>query len=138
MYQVGSFIGESWKEWNGRFRDDVRGFLKGDGGTVSRAASRLLGSPDLYGNQEREPEQSINFITCHDGFTLNDLVSYNQKHNEANGEENRDGIERQPQLELRGGRPDGRPGHRKTPQPPGEELLDRDPSGHGSPHAAHG
>jgi isoamylase len=92
LYQVGSFIGESWKEWNGRFRDDVRGFMKGDRGTVSRAASRLLGSPDLYGNQDREPEQSINFITCHDGFTLNDLVSYNQKHNEANGEENRDGM----------------------------------------------
>ena len=91
LYQVGSFVGESWKEWNGKFRDDVRGFIKGDRGTVSGVASRLLGSPDLYGGQEREPEQSINFITCHDGFTLNDLVSYNTKHNEANGEENRDG-----------------------------------------------
>ena len=92
LYQVGSFIGESWKEWNGRFRDDLRSFMKGDRGAVSRVASRLLGSPDLYGHQDREPEQSINFITCHDGFTLNDLVSYNQKHNEANGEENRDGM----------------------------------------------
>ena len=91
LYQVGSFIGDSWKEWNGKFRDDVRGFLKGDNGTVSRMATRLLGSPDLYSWKEREPEQSINFVTCHDGFTLNDLVSYNQKHNEANGEENRDG-----------------------------------------------
>ena len=91
LYQVGTFIGDSWKEWNGRFRDDVRSFLKGDPGTVTRFASRLLGSPDLYGHQEREPEQSINFITCHDGFTLNDLVSYNDKHNEANGEDNRDG-----------------------------------------------
>jgi glycogen operon protein len=91
LYQVGSFIGDSWKEWNGRFRDDVRSFLKGDNGTVSRLATRILGSPDLYGQEEREPEQSINFVTCHDGFTLNDLVSYNQKHNEANREENRDG-----------------------------------------------
>ncbi len=91
LYQVGSFVGDSWKEWNGRFRDDVRNFVKGGNGTVSRLASRILGSPDLHGQKEREPEQSINFVTCHDGFTLNDLVSYNQKHNEANGEENRDG-----------------------------------------------
>jgi len=91
LYQVGSFIGDSWKEWNGRFRDDVRSFIKGDRDTVSKFASRLLGSPDIYGHKEREPEQSINFITCHDGFTLNDLVSYNGKHNEANGEENCDG-----------------------------------------------
>jgi isoamylase len=93
LYQVGSFIGDSWKEWNGRFRDDVRSFLRGDPGTVSRFASRLLASPDIYGHQEREPEQSVNFVTCHDGFTLNDLVSYNHKHNEANGEENRDGAD---------------------------------------------
>jgi glycogen operon protein len=91
LYQVGSFIGDSWKEWNGRFRDDVRSFLRGERDSVSKFASRLLGSPDIYGHEEREPEQSINFVTCHDGFTLNDLVSYNQKHNEANGEENRDG-----------------------------------------------
>jgi len=91
LYQVGTFIGDSWKEWNGKFRDDVRSFLRGDTGIVSRFASRLLGSPDLYGHQEREAEQSINFITCHDGFTLNDLVSYNKKHNEANGENNMDG-----------------------------------------------
>jgi glycogen operon protein len=91
LYQVGTFIGDSWKEWNGRFRDDVRGFIKGDNGTVSRLATRILGSPDLYGQEEREPEQSINFVTCHDGFTLNDVVSFNEKHNEANGEGNRDG-----------------------------------------------
>jgi isoamylase len=91
LYQVGSFIGESWKEWNGRFRDDVRAFTKGDQGKAGAVAQRLLGSPDIYGYEEREPEQSINFITCHDGFTLNDLVCYNDKHNEANGEENRDG-----------------------------------------------
>ncbi|MEQ1587578.1 MAG: glycogen debranching protein GlgX [Cyclobacteriaceae bacterium] len=91
LYQVGSFIGDSWKEWNGKFRDDIRSFLKGDTATVSRFATRIMGSPDMYGHQDREPEQSINFVTCHDGFTLNDLVTYNTKHNEANGEENRDG-----------------------------------------------
>ena len=91
LYQVGSFVGDTWQEWNGRFRDDVRRFLKGEDGTVSRVATRLLGSPDIYGHEEREAEQSINFVTCHDGFTLNDLVSYNYKHNEANGENNRDG-----------------------------------------------
>ncbi len=93
LYQVGTFIGEQWKEWNGQFRDDVRSFLKGDPGTVSKLASRFLASPDLYGHEEREPEQSINFVTCHDGFTLNDLVSYNHKHNEANKEGNRDGFD---------------------------------------------
>jgi isoamylase len=93
LYQVGSFIGDSWKEWNGRFRDDVRGFVKGDSDTVRLLAQRVLGSPDIFGHQEREPEQSINFVTCHDGFTLNDLVSFNNKHNEANGEGNRDGLE---------------------------------------------
>ena len=91
LYQVGSFVGDAWHEWNGRFRDDVRAFLRGDEGTVRRVAARLVGSPDLYGHEEREAEQSINFVTCHDGFTLNDLVSYDRKHNEANGEDNRDG-----------------------------------------------
>jgi glycogen operon protein len=91
LYEVGSFIGDAWQEWNGRFRDDVRRFVKGDEATVSGLATRLLGSPDLYGHEDREAEQSINFVTCHDGFTLNDLVSYDRKHNEANGEGNRDG-----------------------------------------------
>ncbi len=91
LYQVGSFIGDSWREWNGRFRDDVRSFFRGDEGFVGRLADRLLGSPQIYGHKEREAEASVNFVTCHDGFTLNDLVSYNQKHNEANGENNRDG-----------------------------------------------
>lgn len=92
LYQVGTFVGDYWKEWNGRFRDDIRSFLRGDEGTVPRVASRLLGSPDIYTNGEQaEPERSINFITCHDGFTLNDLVSYNDTHNEANGEDNLDG-----------------------------------------------
>ena len=91
LYQVGSFTGDKWLEWNGRFRDDVRCFIKGDSGTVGALASRIIGSPDIYSHENREPEQSINFITCHDGFTLNDLVSYNEKHNELNGERNQDG-----------------------------------------------
>jgi glycogen operon protein len=91
LYKVGSFIGDSWKEWNGRFRDDVRSFLRGEKNSVRHFADRLLGSPAIYGHEEREAEQSVNFVTCHDGFTLNDLVSYNSKHNEANGENNRDG-----------------------------------------------
>ena len=91
LYQVGSFIGDSWKEWNGRFRDDVRSFFRGEEGSVSRIADRLVGSPEIYGHKEREAEQSVNFVTCHDGFTLNDLVSYDQKHNEQNGEDNHDG-----------------------------------------------
>jgi len=91
LYQVGSFIGDSWKEWNGKFRDDIRRFLKGDEGMLSHAVTRLIGSPDIYGHKDREPEQSINFVTCHDGFTLNDLVSFQNKHNEENREENRDG-----------------------------------------------
>jgi glycogen operon protein len=93
LYQVGSFVGDNWKEWNGKFRDDVRAFLRGDNGTVTRLAQRLMGSPDIYGHEEREPEKSVNFVTCHDGFTLNDLVSYNRKHNEANGEDNKDGTD---------------------------------------------
>jgi len=91
LYQVGSFVGDSWKEWNGRFRDDARDFFRGAEGALRRFADRMIGSPEIYGHEEREPEQSINFVTCHDGFTLNDLVSYNDKHNEANGEQNRDG-----------------------------------------------
>ena len=91
LYEVGSFIGDSWKEWNGRFRDDVRSFFRGEKDSVGRFADRLLGSPAIYGHKEREAEESVNFVTCHDGFTLNDLVSYDRKHNEANGENNRDG-----------------------------------------------
>jgi glycogen operon protein len=91
LYKVGSFIGDSWKEWNGRFRDDVRSFFRGEEHSVRNFADRLLGSPAIYSHKEREAEQSVNFVTCHDGFTLNDLVSYNSKHNEANGENNRDG-----------------------------------------------
>ncbi len=93
LYQVGSFIGDKWREWNGRFRDDIRSFFRGDESTVGPLADRLLGSPQIYGHKEREAEASVNFVTCHDGFTLNDLVSYDHKHNEANGEDNRDGVE---------------------------------------------
>jgi isoamylase len=91
LYQVGTFLGDNWREWNGRFRDDVRSFFRGDDNSVASFADRLLGSPQIYGHKEREAEASINFVTSHDGFTLNDLVSYNTKHNEANGEGNRDG-----------------------------------------------
>jgi len=91
LYQVGSFIGDAWKEWNGRFRDDVRSFFRGDNGMVTRLADRFLGSPEIYSHKGREAEQSINFVTCHDGFSLNDLVTYERKHNEANNEQNRDG-----------------------------------------------
>jgi isoamylase len=93
LYQVGSFTGEKWREWNGRFRDDIRSFFRGDEGMIGALADRLVGSPQIYAHKEQEVEESVNFITCHDGFTLNDLVSYNQKHNEANGEGNRDGVE---------------------------------------------
>ncbi|HVS35338.1 MAG TPA: glycogen debranching protein GlgX [Gemmataceae bacterium] len=92
LYQVGSFpYGRRWSEWNGRYRDDVRRFWRGDPGMVPNLAKRLCGSHDLYSSAGRQPRHSINYITCHDGFTLWDLVSYNQKHNEANGEGNRVG-----------------------------------------------
>jgi glycogen operon protein len=92
LYQVGTFPSWGrWAEWNGKFRDDVRKFVKGDAGMTSALATRMLGSPDLYETSAREPYHSINFVTCHDGFTLNDLVSYNDKHNLANGENNADG-----------------------------------------------
>ncbi len=91
LYQVGSFVGDTWKEWNGRFRDDARNFFRGVPGSHRRFADRFVGSPEMYRQEHREPEQSVNFVACHDGFTLNDLVSYNDKHNEANNDQNRDG-----------------------------------------------
>lgn len=92
LYQVGSFPAwRRWAEWNGRFRDDLRAFVRGDPGMVPALATRLTGSADLYQTSNREPYHSINFVTCHDGFTLADLVSYDEKHNEANGEDNQDG-----------------------------------------------
>jgi isoamylase len=89
-YQVGKFPG-GWAEWNDRYRDAVRSYWKGDGGLIGELAYRITGSSDLYERSGRRPYASINFVTAHDGFTLRDLVSYNDKHNEANGEENRDG-----------------------------------------------
>jgi len=93
LYQVGRFPGERWCEWNGRFRDDVRRFWKGEADMTGVLAQRMLGSPDLYEAEDRQPAQGVNFVTCHDGFTLADLVSYERKHNLANGEGNRDGGE---------------------------------------------
>ncbi len=92
-YQVGSFSQRRWAEWNGRFRDDARKFWRGDAGTAAAFASRICGSSDLYTGSGKGPECSINFVACHDGFTLNDLVSYERKHNEGNGESNRDGFD---------------------------------------------
>jgi glycogen operon protein len=91
-YQVGNFPVQ-WTEWNGKYRDTVRRFWKGDGGLASEFATRLAGSSDLFGDDGRKPYASINFVTCHDGFSLQDLVSYIGKHNEANGENNRDGAD---------------------------------------------
>src|SRR5262245_60939802 len=93
LYQVGRFpFGRRWSEWNGRYRDDVRRFWRGEAGLTADFATRLTGSSDLYEASGRRPRHSVNFLTCHDGFTLWDLVSYNEKHNLANGEENRDGL----------------------------------------------
>jgi len=92
-YEVGGFSERRWAEWNGRYRDDVRRFWRGDDGMVGLFASRICGSADIYARSGKGPESSINFVTCHDGFTLNDLVSYRRKHNEANGEDNRDGTD---------------------------------------------
>src|SRR5256712_6260806 len=91
--QGGGLIGGSWGEGEGGVGDGVRSFFRGEEGSVERFADRLIGSPSLYGHKQREPEQSVNFVTCHDGFTLNDLVSYDRKRNEANGEDNRDGAD---------------------------------------------
>ena len=90
-YQVGSFASLRWAEWNGRYRDDVRRYWRGDYAQTGHLATRLAGSSDLYGDDGRQPYHSINFVTSHDGYTLNDLVTYRDKHNEANGEGNRDG-----------------------------------------------
>ncbi len=92
-YEVGSFSARRWAEWNGRYRDDVRRFWRGDDGMLGLFASRICGSADIYTKSGKGPEGSINFVTCHDGFTLNDLVSYRYKHDEANGENNHDGTD---------------------------------------------
>jgi isoamylase len=92
-YQVGSFSERRWAEWNGRFRDDVRRFWSGEPAMIGTFASRICGSSDLYERSGKGPECSVNFVTCHDGFTLNDLVSYKYKHNDSNGDNNRDGLD---------------------------------------------
>ena len=92
LYQIGYFPGYRWGEWNGRYRDDIRRFVKGDAGMIGAVATRLSGSADLYEWRGHLPINSVNFLVAHDGFTLNDLVSYNDKHNWANGEHNNDGI----------------------------------------------
>jgi len=92
-YEVGSFSERRWAEWNGRYRDDVRRFWRGDDGMLGAFASRICGSADIYTKSGKGPDGSVNFVTCYDGFTLNDLVSYRNKHNEANGEDNRDGTD---------------------------------------------
>ena len=138
LYQVGNFVGDSWKEWNDRFRDDIRDFFRGADDSVWRAADRLLGSPSIYGPKERELEESINFVACHDGFTLNDLVSYSHKYNEENGEDNRDGCEREPELELRPGRSHLRSRDREASQPAGEELSHSRHVVRGRAHVSYG
>jgi len=90
-YLVGRFPGERWSEWNGLYRDDIRRYWRGDAGLAGAFASRLCGSADIYEHSGKAPVNSINFVTCHDGFTLRDLVSYEHKHNLANGEDSRDG-----------------------------------------------
>lgn len=91
LYQVGSFVGDRWSEWNGQFRDDVRRFVRGDPGLVGHLAERVRGSPDIFRDEARAPGRSVNFVTCHDGFTLWDLACYARKHNADNHQDNRDG-----------------------------------------------
>jgi len=93
LYNVGAFPGMAWAEWNGRYRDTVRRFVRGDRGLTGDVAMRIAGSSDLYAHSLRLPANSVNFVTCHDGFTLRDLVSYDRKHNESNGDENHDGTD---------------------------------------------
>ena len=146
LYQVGSFVGDSWKEWNGRFRDDVREFFRGEAGRCDDLRTGWSAARRSTATSSAKPEQSVNFVTCHDGFTLNDLVSYNQKHNEANGENNRDGANDNRSWNCGVEGPTDDPAVETAAQPAGEELPDRhdavarradDPDGRRSPpHAA--
>ena len=120
-YQVGNFP-PLWTEWNGKYRDTVRDFWRGEPRTLGEFASRLTGSSDLYQDDGRRPLASINFVTAHDGFTLRDLVSYNDKHNEANGEEQPGRREPQPVLELRRRGRDRRPRGPRAAGPPAAQL----------------
>ena len=121
LYQVGSFVGDAWQEWNGRFRDDVRSFVRGDNGTVCALASKLVGSPDVYGHKEREVEHSINFVTCHDGFTAERrrLLQREAQRGQRRGQSRR--RQRQPELEPRRRGADRRSGDRRPPQPADQE-----------------
>ena len=111
-YQVGEFP-PGWAEWNDKYRDTVRDYWRGEA-TAGALAQRLYGSADIFDRHGRRPQASVNFVTAHDGFTLNDLVSYNERHNEANGEDNRDGHVAQPLVELRRRRPDRRRGRQRA------------------------
>ena len=120
-YQVGNFP-VLWAEWNGKYRDTVRRFWKGDEGTLSDFAYRLTGSSDLYQNDGRKPYASINFITAHDGFTLCDLVSYNEKHNEANGDDNNDGANDNDSWNMGAEGPTDDPAHQHPARAPDPQL----------------
>ena len=121
-YQVGNFPPQ-WTEWNGKYRDTVRDFWRGEDATLGEFASRLTGSADLYEHTARRPVASINFVTAHDGFTLRDLVSYNEKHNEANGEDNNDGESNNRSWNCGVEGPDRRPGDQRAARPPAAQLL---------------
>ena len=138
LYQVGSFVGDRWVEWNGRFRDDARSFVRGEPGMVPTLTQRFLGSPDIYGHKHRDAQSSINFVTCHDGFTLADLVSYDRKHNEANGEANRDGSDLNLSWNCGVEGPTERGGDRAPAIPPDQELPRPEPALAGRAHAPHG
>ena len=134
-YQVGNFP-PLWSEWNGKYRDAVRDFWRaGEEHTLAEFASRLTGSSDLYQHDSRRPRASVNFVTAHDGFTLRDLVSYDDKHNEANGEDNRDGESHQPVLELRRRRPHRRRRRPRTARPAAAQLPRHAVALPGHPHA---
>ena len=120
-YQVGNFPPQ-WTEWNGKFRDTVRDYWRGEAATLGEFASRLTGSADLYESTARRPVASINFVTAHDGFTLRDLVSYNEKHNEANGEDNNDGESNNQIMELRRRRSDRRSRDQRAARAPAAQL----------------
>ena len=123
-YDLGRFPAQ-WREWNGRYRDSMRDFWRSKDVGVAEFATRFSGSSDLYGGARRRPTASVNLITVHDGFTLRDLVSYDSKHNEANGEDNRDGTRRQPVMELRRRGSDRRPGGQRAAGPPGHARCCR-------------
>ncbi len=134
-YQVGNFP-PLWAEWNGKYRDCVRDFWRGEEQGLAEVAYRLTGSSDLYQSNGRKPYASVNFVTAHDGFTLRDLVSYNEKHNEANGEGNADGDSHNRSWNCGVEGPDGRSADPGAAGPPDPQLPRHAPAGPGHPHAA--